>query len=389
MFAYCTEELRLSEDAAYKRIRASRAARRFPLLFREMAEGRLHMAAVCALSPHLTSENLEELTRAASHRRKAEVEEWLIHRFPGAAVASKECAPVIRPLDISRMRTDFMDQLVLGPVPCGSKAAPEHASTGSSVEQRVQGPVVTAHAEQPASDTPPNEPAPYQPEGQLVPGPVAGGEAAALRKRYLVRLTIDEATHEKLLRVQAMLSHAVPDGNLAKVLDRALDALLVQLEKRKIGAATRVRNTGDADGAPTTSARPSRSPSKRHNGPTRHIPVGVRRAVWERDEGRCTFIGTSGHRCDARRFLEFDHVEPLARGGKATVAGLRLRCRSHNQLEAERVYGAEFMRRKREHARLAAINGRPEIVREPSGLWIINSADSGRARLSQYGTLTC
>jgi hypothetical protein len=39
MFAYCVQELRLSEDAAYKRIQAARAARQFPALFIAVAEG--------------------------------------------------------------------------------------------------------------------------------------------------------------------------------------------------------------------------------------------------------------------------------------------------------------------------------------------------------------
>jgi hypothetical protein len=73
----------------------------------------------------------------------------------------------------------------------------------------------------------------------------------------------------------------------------------------------------------------------------------VKRAVRARDGGRCTFVGDSGHRCEARSRLEFDHVEPFARGGEATVEGIRLRCRAHNQFEAERTFGPEFMRRKR------------------------------------------
>ena len=70
--------------------------------------------------------------------------------------------------------------------------------------------------------------------------------------------------------------------------------------------------------------------------------------MWERDGGRCTFVSESGHRCEARTRLEFDHVEPVAHGGHATVQGLRLRCRAHNQLEAERAFGRDFMNSKRE-----------------------------------------
>src|SRR5690349_9493645 len=61
MFAYAVEALHFSESAAYRRIHAARAARRFPQLFRLVAEGRLHLAAVCLLAPHLTEENFEEL----------------------------------------------------------------------------------------------------------------------------------------------------------------------------------------------------------------------------------------------------------------------------------------------------------------------------------------
>ncbi|TMQ73964.1 MAG: HNH endonuclease, partial [Candidatus Eisenbacteria bacterium] len=41
MFAYCVGALRLSEQAARKRIHAARAARRFPAIFPAVAEGRL------------------------------------------------------------------------------------------------------------------------------------------------------------------------------------------------------------------------------------------------------------------------------------------------------------------------------------------------------------
>ena len=70
--------------------------------------------------------------------------------------------------------------------------------------------------------------------------------------------------------------------------------------------------------------------------------------MWERDAGRCTFVSESGHRCEARTRLEFDHVEAVAQGGRATVQGLRLRCRAHNQLEAERAFGRDFMNTKGE-----------------------------------------
>jgi hypothetical protein len=40
MIAYCVQELRLSEEAARKRIHAARAARQFPAIFDAVADGR-------------------------------------------------------------------------------------------------------------------------------------------------------------------------------------------------------------------------------------------------------------------------------------------------------------------------------------------------------------
>src|SRR5258706_10769426 len=67
MHAYCVEALHLSDDAAYKRIQAARAARRFPALFDAVADGRLHLSAVCLIAPHLTPENFDALVALATH----------------------------------------------------------------------------------------------------------------------------------------------------------------------------------------------------------------------------------------------------------------------------------------------------------------------------------
>lgn len=92
----------------------------------------------------------------------------------------------------------------------------------------------------------------------------------------------------------------------------------------------------------------------------RHIPAAVKRAVRKRDADRCTFMSDSGHRCDSRTQLEFDHIDAVARGGAATVGNIRLRCRAHNQLEAERTFGAGFMHGKRETARESRVRAATE-----------------------------
>ncbi|MBI5709662.1 MAG: hypothetical protein HZC42_05050, partial [Candidatus Eisenbacteria bacterium] len=168
-------------------------------------------------------------------------------------------------------------------------------------------------------------------------------------QRYALQLTVGQGTYEKLRYAQALLGHQLPSGDLARVLDRALEALIEQLERRKFAA--------------TSKPRPRRAPRRASANP-RHIPAHVKRAVWERDGGRCTFVGDTGHRCPARKLLEFDHVEEVARGGRASVAGVRLRCRAHNQYAAECTFGTDFMNHKREAAREAAAEGARAAARE-------------------------
>ncbi|MGQ0550656.1 MAG: HNH endonuclease [Armatimonadota bacterium] len=124
---------------------------------------------------------------------------------------------------------------------------------------------------------------------------------------------------------QALLRHQIPDGDLERIFDRALEALLGQLRKRKLAATDRPReNQNRAYGGPPSSLPRSR-----------HIPAAVRRAVWARDGGRCAFVSTDGRRCAEEGFLEFHHVVPYARGGPSSVNNIELRCRAHNGYEAE------------------------------------------------------
>ena len=80
---------------------------------------------------------------------------------------------------------------------------------------------------------------------------------------------------------------------------------------------------------------------------SRHVPNPIKRAVYERDGGRCAFTDERGKRCTEMAAIEFDHVDGFARTGRHDIDGVRLLCRAHNQYAAERMYGREFMDRAR------------------------------------------
>src|SRR4051794_22052797 len=82
MLAYCTRELGFSDDEAYKRIHAGRAAMRFPEIFAMLEDGRLHLTGVNLLAPKLTEANADELLALASGRTKLEIQQLIATRFP-------------------------------------------------------------------------------------------------------------------------------------------------------------------------------------------------------------------------------------------------------------------------------------------------------------------
>lgn len=323
MYEFCIHALHLSEQAALKRIRAGRVSRKYPQILEALADGRLHLSAVVLLSHHLTPQNVADLIVAATHRTKAQVEQMLAARFPKADVPERVEA-IVPPLMLASdlLRPETVDDS--RPVPSPDPAS---AVLAQSSEQLSPGRVVTEL-----------RPAALQDPSLAVLAPLPGDEKPAYPRatplaseRFALQVTIGRETHEKLRYAQTLMRHGLPSGDLASVIDRALDALVCRLEKQKFAATTKPR-----PGSPSTDPR--------------HIPASVKRAVWERDQGRCAFVSANGKRCESCDQLEYDHVEPVARGGIATLEGLRLLCRAHNQYEAERVFGAGFMAGKREAA---------------------------------------
>src|SRR5690348_6344056 len=68
MKTYCVEVLHFSEDAARRRVHASRVVRTYPALVEAVADGRLHLTAVHLLAAHLSPANVNDLIEVATHR---------------------------------------------------------------------------------------------------------------------------------------------------------------------------------------------------------------------------------------------------------------------------------------------------------------------------------
>lgn len=74
MFLYCVKELGLSEGESYRRVLVSEVCIKYPPLFEAIADGRIHLASLALIAPHLTDNNWKELLEKASRKSKREVE---------------------------------------------------------------------------------------------------------------------------------------------------------------------------------------------------------------------------------------------------------------------------------------------------------------------------
>ena len=267
MHEYCVRMLGFSEQAAYKRIRVARVGRMFPQVLDAIAVGELHLSGAMELAAHLTEENVGRVLVEARGKRMVEIRVLVARLAPRPDVATR-----VEPVAVQ-----------------GELAAGEVSARTVERKGRVE---------------------PLAPE------------------RFEVRVTISGEVRDKLMRAQDLLRHQVPHGDVAAVIEKALDVLLEKVEGRKFGRTSKPRRA--------TSSRP------------RYVPRAVRREVVARDGERCAFVSADGRRCEATAFLELDHVTPVARGGDGSRAErVRVLCRSHNLYEAERVLGAEVVARGR------------------------------------------
>jgi 5-methylcytosine-specific restriction endonuclease McrA len=342
LFAYCTQALGLSEDVAYKRVGAARYAQRFPMALGLITEGKLHLSALLLIGPHLTDANHRAWLLAAAGRSKRDVERLVASHFPKPDVrssvrklptpsASREMASTAHALN-----DNVQSELSVRPqVPAFAAMAPTATSSATN------GPPLAAPARSKTALTATNRPRIQ---------PLSG-------HTYRITFTASETLKRKLERAQELCSHATAPSNLASLIERALDCLISHEEKRRFAIPPekpkaearaarlheKVSNCPRSRDASRNGNRPHHVRDKRKR--SRRIPAAVRRAVWQRDGGQCSFIDDSGRRCTERHWLEIDHVVAHARGGPSTLENCRLLCRGHNMHRARLAFGSDLIAR--------------------------------------------
>ena len=283
LYRYCIERLGYSEDAALKRHRVALLALRLPQTLEELRAGTIHLTGLFLLSTHLTENNVDALLTEARGKSRRALEELIARWFPRHDVPSR-----IEPILPTELGFSFGESLTF--------------------QQRR------------TLDTEP------RPGETCCTCPETGNPAARSGleplspARWRVEFTASAALRDKLVQAQELLSHAIPNGDLGQLFERALDALLAQETRKRLG---------------TGRPRKARIPKSG----SRHVPLDVARAVWKRDGAQCTYMDTEGHRCSERRFLTLEHRHPFALEGPSTLDNLCLLCTAHNLANGRDVFG--------------------------------------------------
>ncbi len=144
---------------------------------------------------------------------------------------------------------------------------------------------------------------------------------------------IQGAASAKLRPAQPAQDRAIPA--LAPA-DQPLTLSATQPAPTPASAPKRHARTASAGTSPSKTPRdPDRgatSAPKRCARAGRAIPAAVRRQVWQRDEGGCSYVDpVSGRRCGSSHLLQVDHVFPYALGGGSDPPNLRLLCFAHHR----------------------------------------------------------
>ncbi len=247
LFDFLHRELRLSKGAAFYRKAAVELMSRFPEVVEPLRDGRLCLMTVAEVARVLTQEN-----------RRA-----VLPRFFG--LSKREAQTLVaelRPAEDPPMRAVVTP--IRGPaavtLALTSLVAPPRVDPAQSPVQPVEPEDRELAERAPRAAVPPASAATVQP-------------LTAELSRY--HLTVSRRFLEKLAAAQAALSHSHPGAGPEEILEAGMDLLLARDAKRK-GLVKK----------PLKAPRSSSDPE--------YVPAHVRRAVWERDGGKCQVRLASG-----------------------------------------------------------------------------------------------
>ncbi len=308
MFDYCTTGLGYSSSAAARRIRTARCMARFPEVLALLKSNEVNLSTVSQVSRILTAENKDALLQRIRGKSQREVD-VIVAEYEPRALPPERVRPIVVQVQRTTTEDSSLDVTVaateglLLDVPTGRAA-----QTNCSLTNELQDEHCRSGSE-------------------LSPYFVS-------ERRMMLSFSASEEFMAKLEKIKSLAWHRLPaNATLEQVFELAMQYFIdgedpaVRQERRDARKERSSKNKEETE-RESNERRP------------RHVAAAVKNEVFTRDTGRCTYVGADGRRCASTQALQFDHIQPVARGGSGTPGNLRLLCAYHNRLEAERILGA-------------------------------------------------
>ncbi len=387
LFDFCTGRLGYTRAAAWRRVASARIINKHPVLAVMLLEGRTSLSVVAMVSKIINNTNCGDIIKIINNKSCRESEQLLSVYRPVPKVRDRIKVISVLEEQLSGPDTCACEQTgkngssgADGDAGSGDQQALNNSSAGTGISSGVEpgkksvGELINNSDSNSRGDT-----------GKGINN--KPGKKIVLKNKYELRFMAGPEFMDKLNRIKSLLSNKFPTGiTLEELFDITMEAYLDKNDpERRIvwrnnrkkksrkklkdktgnnknggnnspannnsginkhpesGDKTRIKSAGGDKQVADNLNNRTGVPSQPQRQNSRYIPRPVRDEVYARDGGRCTFVGRNGKRCNCTHNLEFDHIIPFAGGGDNSPGNLRLLCRKHNKLEAERAYGKKFM----------------------------------------------
>ncbi|KYG64877.1 hypothetical protein AZI86_11800 [Bdellovibrio bacteriovorus] len=282
MYTYLTRELGYSEAAAYRRLQSARLLKQMPELSEKIESGALH---------------LSQLTR---------VQKCLKEKSQKGAMIS--CAQVLTILEKVENKNTFQTEAVLA--------------------KEFDLPIPSYEVLRPQSD-----------------------------ESVRLEITLTAEQFKELQKAKDLLSHVCPHGEWSEVIgalarkfnDKNIlksNAPRATLNSKKLSSeGIFVENVNEDVSANENGNRNSLGTKELVTdrviatkvSPRKAISVAVKKELFRKANACCEYVNKKNRqRCGSKYQLQIDHVKPVAFGGTSDLTNLRILCRTHNLLAAEK-----------------------------------------------------
>ena len=305
LFDYAVKELGYSEGAAYRRIKAMKLCREVPDTESRLKSGKLSLSSACQLQAFFEKQNKKSKAEI-SHQRE-ETKNTVVYQK--SVIADQVSKKIGLSLSVERKQ-----ELVKKAEGCSTRATMKLLS------------------EVDPSLSVPKEQARFLGKGKVE-----------------IKVIVEESCHKKLEELKSLLSHKNPSlsyGELLMILsEEALEkhdpvrkrAKRRSMQKKAVTSAAKLESQQAKTPAVTSAAKGKYAgKTKKLN---RTIPSALKRHIWKRDGGQCSYVcPETKRRCSSKHLLQIDHIKPFSLGGKSELNNLRLLCASHNRFRSERTF---------------------------------------------------